>query len=178
MGGAISEGMTAAKLLPFLLATGGLASLHLLLKIVPAGANSGATLTVAYLVASLACLAAYPVLTPSVGIREAFATIPWHALAMGVAIACCEIGVLLAYRAGWPVGSTGVSISAARQGLPAGSWSNNFFCRARSNSRSVRREVHLIRSTGVSVLASVSASTGIGPARNEAATSSAVRSRA
>ena len=32
---------------------------------------------------------------------------------MGVAIACCEIGVLLAYRAGWPVGSTGVSISAA-----------------------------------------------------------------
>ena len=113
MGGAISEGMTAAKLLPFLLATGGLASLHLLLKIVPAGANSGATLTVAYLVASLACLAAYPVLTPSVAIKDAFATIPWHALAMGVAIACCEIGVLLAYRAGWPVGSTGVSISAA-----------------------------------------------------------------
>jgi len=61
----------------------------------------------------MACLAAYPMLTPGVAIKEAFATIPWHALAMGVAIACCEIGVLLAYRAGWPVGSTGVSISAA-----------------------------------------------------------------
>jgi drug/metabolite transporter (DMT)-like permease len=105
--------MTAAKLLPFLLAVGGLASLHLLLKVVPGGANSGATLTIAYLVASLACLAAYPLLTPSTTLKAAFATVPWHALAMGVAIACCEIGVLLAYRAGWPVGSTGVSISAA-----------------------------------------------------------------
>ena len=113
MGVGLPEGMTAAKLLPFLLATCGLASLHLLLKLVPAGANSGATLTVAYLVASLACLAALPVLTPNTPIGAAFATIPWHALAIGVAIACCEIGVLLAYRAGWPVGSTGVSISAA-----------------------------------------------------------------
>ena len=113
MTGAIADGLTAAKLLPFLLATGGLASLHLLLKIVPAGANSGATLVVAYLVASLACLAAYPLLTPATTLKTAFATVPWHAIAMGVAIACCEIGVLLAYRAGWPVGSTGVSISAA-----------------------------------------------------------------
>ncbi len=113
MSGAFGDGLTAAKLLPFLLAVGGLASLHLLLKIVPAGANSGATLVVAYLVASLACLAAYPLLTPSTPFDVAFATVPWHALAMGVAIACCEIGVLLAYRAGWPVGSTGVSISAA-----------------------------------------------------------------
>ena len=113
MSEAFGGGMTAARLLPFLLAAGGLASLHLLLKIVPAGANSGATLVVAYLVASLACLAAYPILTPSTSLVTAFATVPWHALAMGVAIACCEIGVLLAYRAGWPVGSTGVSISAA-----------------------------------------------------------------
>ena len=104
--------MTAAKLFPFLLASGGLASLHLLLKIVPAGANPGATLTVAYVVASLSCLAAFPLLTPSTSLREGMATVPWHALAMGAAIACCEIGVLFAYRAGWPVGSTGVSISA------------------------------------------------------------------
>jgi drug/metabolite transporter (DMT)-like permease len=109
----MNMGMDAAKLWPFLLAVGGLASLHLLLKVTPAGANSGATLTVAYLVASLACLAAYPVLTPSTPVKTAFASVPWHALAMGVAIACCEIGVLLAYRAGWPVGSTGVSISAS-----------------------------------------------------------------
>ena len=108
----MNVGMNAAKLLPFLLAAGGLASLHLLLKITPAGANSGATLTIAYLVAALACLAAFPVLTPSTPVKAAFASVPWHALAMGVAIACCEIGVLLAYRAGWPVGSTGLSISA------------------------------------------------------------------
>ena len=111
MSEAFGGGMTAARLLPFLLAAGGLASLHLLLKIVPAGANSGATLVVAYLVASLACLAAYPILTPSTSLVTAFATVPWHALAMGVAIACCEIGVLLAYRAGWNLGLLPLSVT-------------------------------------------------------------------
>lgn len=110
---AYADGLSAARLLPFLLAVGGLASLHLLLKVVPAGANSGATLVVAYVVASLACLAAYPLLTPATAFKAAFASVPWQAAAMGIAIAGCEIGVLLAYRAGWPVGSTGVSISAA-----------------------------------------------------------------
>ena len=104
--------MTAAKLLPFLLASGGLAGLHFLLKIVPAGANSGATLAVAYFAASLACLAAFPLLTPATPLRSGLATVPWHAVAMGAAIACCEIGALLAYRDGWPVGTTGLSISA------------------------------------------------------------------
>src|SRR4051812_16445259 len=104
--------MTPAKLLPFLLASGGLATLHLLLKITPAGANPGATLTVAYLIAALSCLAAFPLLTPGASLPEGLGTVPWHAFAMGAAIACCEIGVLLSYRAGWPVGSTGVSISA------------------------------------------------------------------
>jgi hypothetical protein len=104
--------MTAAKLLPFLLASGGLAGLHLLQKIVPAGANAGATLALAYVVATLACVAAFPLLTPGASLSQAFGTVPWHVLPMGVAIAACEIGVLLAYRAGWPVGTTGVSISA------------------------------------------------------------------
>ena len=105
--------MTATKLLPFLLASCGLAGLHLLLKIVPAGANSGATLSVAYVIASLTCLAAFPLLTPGVSLKSGLGNVPWHALAMGVAIASCEIGILLAYRAGWPVGTTGVSTSAA-----------------------------------------------------------------
>ncbi len=106
-------GLTGARAFPFLLAVAGLATLHLLLKFVPASANPGATLAVAYLIASLACLAAYPLLTPGTPAAAAFATVPWQALALGVAIACCEIGVLLAYRAGWPVGTTGVSVSAA-----------------------------------------------------------------
>ena len=105
--------MSAAKFLPFLLASGGLASLHFLLKMMPGGANSGATLAVAYVVASLACLAAFPFLTPGTSLKSGLGTVPWHALAMGMAIACCEIGILLAYRAGWPVGTTGVSVSAA-----------------------------------------------------------------
>jgi drug/metabolite transporter (DMT)-like permease len=105
--------MTTAKLLPFVLASGGLATLHLLLKLTPAGANPGATLATAYVVASIACLCAFPLLTPGASFRESVGTVPWQALAMGVAIACCEIGILLAYRAGWPVGSTGVSVSAA-----------------------------------------------------------------
>jgi hypothetical protein len=104
--------MTAAKLLPFLLASGGLAFLHLLQKIVPAGANAGATLALAYVVATLACIAAFPLLTPGASLTQALGTAPWQVLPMGLAIAACEIGVLLAYRAGWPVGTTGVSISA------------------------------------------------------------------
>lgn len=105
--------MTAAKLAPFLLASGGLAALHLLQKTMPAGANVGAALAVAYVVATLTCLAMFPFLTPGSSIFEGIASVPWNAAAMGIAIAACEIGVLLAYRAGWPVGTTGVSISAA-----------------------------------------------------------------
>ena len=108
----MNDGLTAAKLLPFLLAAGGLASLHLLQKLVPPGANAGATLAAAYVVATLTCLAAFPLLTPGYSLAQGMRTVPWHALAMGVAIAACEIGVLFAYRAGWPVGTTGVSISA------------------------------------------------------------------
>ena len=104
--------MTASKLLPFLLASFGLAALHLLQKIVPAGANAGATLASAYVIAALTCVAAFPLLTPGKSLAEGFGTVPWHSLALGVAIAACEIGVLLAYRAGWPVGTTGVSTSA------------------------------------------------------------------
>jgi len=104
--------MTAAKLLPFLLASGGLAALHFVQKIVPAGANAGATLASAYAIAALACIAAFPMLTPGKSLAEGFGTVSWHSLALGAAIACCEIGVLLAYRAGWPVGTTGVSMSA------------------------------------------------------------------
>ena len=104
--------MTASKLLPFLLASFGLAALHLLQKIVPAGANAGATLASAYVIAALTCVAAFPLLTPGKSLAEGFGTVPWHSLGLGVAIAACEIGVLLAYRAGWPVGTTGVSTSA------------------------------------------------------------------
>jgi hypothetical protein len=104
--------MTAAKLLPFLLASFGLAALHLLQRIVPAGGNAGATLASSYVVAALACIAAFPLLTPGKSLAEGFATVSWHPLALGAAIACCEIGVLLSFRAGWPVGTTGVSMSA------------------------------------------------------------------
>jgi hypothetical protein len=108
----MSEGMTAAKLFPFLLASVGLAALHLLQKLVPAGANAGAILAAAYTVAAFACIAAFPLLTPGKSLAEGFGTLSWHSLALGAAIACCEIGVLLAYRAGWPVGTTGISMSA------------------------------------------------------------------
>ncbi len=108
----MQTGMTAAKLLPFLLASGGLAALHLMQRIVPACGNAGATLASAYVVAALACLAAFPLLTPGKSLSEGFATVSWHPLALGAAIACCEIGVLLSFRAGWPVGTTGVSMSA------------------------------------------------------------------
>jgi hypothetical protein len=108
----MTAGMTAAKLFPFLLASGGLAALHLLQRVVPAGGNAGATLASAYVVAALACIAAFPVLKPGKTLAEGFATVSWHPLALGAAIACCEIGVLLSFRAGWPVGTTGVSMSA------------------------------------------------------------------
>ena len=39
--------MTAAKLLPCLLASGGLAALHLLQRLVPAGANAGISMLLA-----------------------------------------------------------------------------------------------------------------------------------
>ena len=105
--------MTAAKLAPLLLAVAGLSGLHLLQKTMPASANAGATLAVAYVVAMTLCAASFPFfVAPGQTLLAGLATVPWNAVAMGVAIAACEIGILLTYRAGWPVGTTAVLTSA------------------------------------------------------------------
>lgn len=106
--------MSAAKLAPFLLAVAGLCGLHLLQKTMPAQANAGAALAVAYVVAMLVCAAAFPFfIAPGQTMVEGLSSVPWNAVAMGFAIAACELGILLTYRAGWPVGSTAVMASAA-----------------------------------------------------------------
>lgn len=105
--------MTAAKLAPLMLAVAGLSGLHLLQKTMPASANAGATLAVAYVVAMTLCAASFPFfVAPGQTLLAGIATVPWNAVAMGVAIAACEIGILLTYRAGWPVGTTAVLTSA------------------------------------------------------------------
>jgi hypothetical protein len=108
----MQTGMTAAKLLPFLLASGGLAALHLLQRIVPRAATWAPRWLRPMWSRALACSLHSRCSRRASRWPRASPPCPGTRSALGAAIACCEIGVLLSFRAGWPVGTTGVSMSA------------------------------------------------------------------
>jgi drug/metabolite transporter (DMT)-like permease len=79
---------------------------HVSQKGMPEKANPAAALTIAYAFALLASLLLFVVFPPTDGWRETFLTPGWRAASLGIAAAGIEVGFLMAYRAGWPIGST------------------------------------------------------------------------
>ena len=86
---------------------------HICQKLTPPLANFALALSVTYAVALVICLAILFVSYPSEeGISRAFQNLNWASVGLGVSIVGIEIGVLLAYRAGWKIGVAATIVNA------------------------------------------------------------------
>jgi drug/metabolite transporter (DMT)-like permease len=86
---------------------------HICQKLTPPLANPALTLSVTYAIALIICLVILFVSNPpDEGIPKAFQNLNWTSVGLGVAIVGIEIGVLLAYRAGWKIGVAATIINA------------------------------------------------------------------
>jgi len=95
---------------------------HVSQKSIPGGAHPLMSLTVTYLVALAVTLLLWPLYPGGAPSWRSLASLNWASVAVGVAIVGVEMGVLLAYRAGWrvSVGSTAVNVALAVILIPIG----------------------------------------------------------
>jgi drug/metabolite transporter (DMT)-like permease len=89
---------------PLLTAIAGQVAYHLAQKSVPAAANPFATLSFAYLVGMVACVVAAPLAGNSLSMGDLRVAYSWQTWLLGASVVAIEIGYLLAYRSGWPIG--------------------------------------------------------------------------
>jgi len=95
---------------------------HVSQKSIPGGAHPLMSLTVTYIVALAVTLLLWPLYPGGAPSWRSLAGLNWASVAVGVAIVGVEMGVLLAYRAGWKVslGSTIVNAALAVILVPIG----------------------------------------------------------
>jgi len=95
---------------------------HVSQKSVPGGAHPLASLVATYVMALVATLLLWPLYPGGSPGWRSFAGLNWASLAVGVAIVGVELGVLLAYRAGWRVSvlSTVVNVALVVALIPIG----------------------------------------------------------
>ena len=89
---------------------------HVIMKLTPAGANPYLSLTVTYLVTTLAFGAPYAVLSGPVSWRGELSQLNWTALALGVAVVILDLGYLMIYRNGFDV-SLGLLVTQSAAAL-------------------------------------------------------------
>jgi drug/metabolite transporter (DMT)-like permease len=97
----------------FALAVGGNVLYHVSQKSVPAGAPPLLSLLVTYAVALAGTALLLPFAPSGGSFAEGLRKLNWASAGVGVAIIAVELGVLLAYRAGWKISVGSVAISAA-----------------------------------------------------------------
>lgn len=95
---------------------------HVSQKSIPGGAHPLMSLTVTYLVALALTLVLWPFYPGGAPSWRSLRGLNWASVAVGIAIVGVEMGVLLAYRAGWrvSVGSTMVNAALALLLIPIG----------------------------------------------------------
>jgi drug/metabolite transporter (DMT)-like permease len=115
--------MTKFQLATMMLAVAGAVSYHLSQKSVPKDAGPLAVLFHAYLVAAALCLVLVLFAAGEQGRAELLRPRP-ISLALGVCVLMIEVGVLLVYRSGWPVGRAALisTLLATVALLPVGYW--------------------------------------------------------
>jgi hypothetical protein len=96
--------------LPVLCAVLGNVLYHCAQKLTPAQANPFLTLAVSFGAASAGCLALY-FAAGGKGLRADAAGLSWTALGLGASIIIIELGILMAYRAGWRIGVTSLVVT-------------------------------------------------------------------
>jgi drug/metabolite transporter (DMT)-like permease len=110
---------------PFLVAVVGVVVYHIAQRSIPRGASPLATLVLAYAIASVLCVASLALYSSELSVVQTLRGAGWPVVALGVGIAGVEIGVLLSYRAGWPISVLPVitSVAVALVLVPVG-----YFC--------------------------------------------------
>ncbi|MBQ0001837.1 MAG: EamA family transporter [Clostridiales bacterium] len=81
-------------------------------KSVPAEMNAFASLTVTYLVAALFSLVMFFAMGKDTNLTQEYSKLNWAPFLLGVVIVGLEIGLIFAYKVGWPV-SIAVNVESA-----------------------------------------------------------------
>lgn len=89
---------------PLFTAIAGQVAYHLAQKAVPAAANPFATLSFAYLIGLMACIALAPIVGNPLSVSDVRVAYSWQAWVLGASVVAIELGYLLAYRSGWTIG--------------------------------------------------------------------------
>ena len=72
-------------------------------KAVPEGMNPFASLTVTYIVAAVISFVLYYVLGKHTNILQEYKQLNWAPFVLGIVIIGLEVGMIYAYKAGWPI---------------------------------------------------------------------------
>ena len=85
------------------IAIAGTVSYHLVLKLIPGGANQFLSLAVTFAIGSMAFMGIYAVSPAAVPLREALGQLNWTTLALSGVIVLLDLSFLMLYRGGFEV---------------------------------------------------------------------------
>ena len=105
--------------LPFAVAVGGSLLYHLSQRSIPKGANPFHATVVAYAVGAVLCAVCARLYPGGSSFVATLRGANWAVFAVGFAVVAIEVGVLLAYRAGWRVSVTAAAVNVAVTALLA-----------------------------------------------------------
>ena len=83
-------------------AIAGTVGYHVILKLVPAGANPYLSLSISFAIGALVFATAYAV-APGAPLRESLTQLNWTAVALGLVVTCLDFGFMMLYRTGFEV---------------------------------------------------------------------------
>ena len=81
---------------------------HICAKSLPAAMNPLASLTVTYLVGAVASATLFCLLNKNANLLKEYAHMNWAPVLLGLAVVGLEMGVICAYKAGWPVSTASI----------------------------------------------------------------------
>ena len=81
---------------------------HICAKSLPAAMNPLASLTVTYLVGAAASATLFCLLNKNASLLKEYAHMNWAPILLGLAVVGLEMGVICAYKAGWPVSTASI----------------------------------------------------------------------
>ena len=105
--------LTMLLLLPMLLIIASNVIYHWSQKTIPHVVNPAASMLVSYGVAIMITLALLPLFGRPERVVDAFRTLNWSSVLVGVSIVGVELGFLMAYRNGWQLNLAAITSSAA-----------------------------------------------------------------
>lgn len=85
---------------------------HVCQKTIPGVANPMVSVTVTFLVATLASAALLPVFIGDSGVAAELRRLNWSSVLLGITIIGIEVGFLLLYRSGWNISLASIVVNA------------------------------------------------------------------